>query len=126
MLTMPVCPLDDCLFARKIAPLDGAVGWLSYPMCGRQHDDPPCPARKRQILSLKRAYGVIEEMPVISYGGTAILSAPPARRLRFLGQPAIKITDLWILANWAKHFSQRNVSWAVTITGKHFSLFRLL
>ena len=125
MLSLPVCPVDVCPFARKISRLDGAVGWLSHQLCGRQEFDPPCPVTKQQAMVLERAYGCIEDLPVISYAGTAVLTAAPARRLRFL-DPPIGPDELWILCNWARHFSQRNVSWAVIGVGKRFSLIRVL
>ena len=84
MLSLPVCPVDVCPFARKISRLDGAVGWLSHQLCGRQDFDPPCPVTKQQAMVLERAYGCIEDLPVISYAGTAVLTAAPARRLRFV------------------------------------------
>ncbi|MFZ5770510.1 MAG: hypothetical protein ACOY4W_03700 [Thermodesulfobacteriota bacterium] len=125
MIELPVCPLSACPFTRKMDPVPGAAGWLADLVCGRTEDDPPCPARKRRVMRLSEPYGTIDGLPVVSYAGRAILQ-PAASCLRFLGRPPIKPDELWIVYNWALHFSQRNVSWAVTVSGRYYSLFRLL
>lgn len=125
MLNLPVCALSSCPFSRRIDPLAGAVGWLSYPLCCRQHFDPPCPAPQQSRIVLRKPFGELDGKPVISYAGQAVLDAQPGRLLKFLSQPIFQ-DDLWILCNWAAHFSQRNVSWAATRSGKSFSLYRVV